>query len=419
MSVDSFRFLHAADIHLDSPLRGLARYEGVPAEAVRTATREALENLVELALRESVAFLVIAGDLYDGDWEDFGTGLFFCGAMRRLADAGIDVFLLYGNHDADSSITRKLPLPPNVHVFPHRAPGTFEHAATGTLLHGQSYRDRDPGGNLALAYPAAASGRFNVGVLHTCLQGDPEHAPYSPCEPAELAAKGYDYWALGHVHQFAIVRERPHIVFPGNLQGRSVRETGPKGAALVTVDAGSVAAVEHVPLDVVRWARVEVDASGFSTAADVETAIRTALLRARDQGAAGRPLVVRVEISGATEAHDALLGRRQDLREDVRAVAAGVSERIWIEKVRLRTTRVTTATLGAAGDDLSALLATAAGDPELREVLRLDFADLAGRLPADLGGDSEPIAAVRAGEFDGIVARAAESLRLRLAGGRA
>lgn len=418
MTGESFRFLHAADIHLDSPLRGLSRYEGVPADTVRTATREALNNLVELAIEERVAFVVIAGDLYDGDWEDFGTGLFFCGAMGRLASAGIEVYLLYGNHDADSSITRKLPLPPNVHVFPHKGPSTFEHSGTGTLLHGQSYKDRDPGGNLALAYPAATPGRLNVGVLHTCLQGDPDHAPYSPCDPAELAAKGYDYWALGHVHGFAIVGERPHIVFPGNLQGRSIRETGPKGAALVTVANIGIASVEHVALDVVRWARVEVDASEFTTGADVEAAIRTALLRAHDGEAGGRPLVVRVEMIGATEAHDALLARRQDLREDVRAIAAGVSETIWIEKVRLRTSPAAGRSQVPAADDLSALLMAAVEDPELREALRCDFSDLNGRLPADLGADSESIAAIRAGEFEPIISRAAETLRLRLAGAR-
>ncbi len=419
MAIDGFRFLHAADIHLDSPLRGLSRYEGVPADAVRTATREALVNLVDLAIDEEVAFVVIAGDLYDGDWEDFGTGLFFCGAMRRLHEAGIEVFLLYGNHDADSSITRRLPLPPNVREFPHRAPTTLEHAATGTLLHGQSYKDRDPGGNLALAYPAATQGRLNVGVLHTCLQGAAEHAPYAPCDPAELAAKGYDYWALGHVHGFAVVGERPHIVFPGNLQGRSVRETGPKGAVLVTVDQAGIAGVEHVALDVVRWSRVEVDASGLATAPEVEEAIRAALVRARDRDAEGRPLVVRVELIGESEAHGALLARRQDLREDVRAIAAGLSERIWIEKVRLGTSPTRAAAAGPAGDDLSALLLAAGSDPELRDILRRDFADLAARLPADLGADSELVGAVRSGEFEAIISGAAASLRLRLAGGRA
>ena len=416
MNSGSFRFLHAADIHLDSPLRGLSRYEGISAESVRTATREALDNLVDFAIAEGVAFVVIAGDLYDGDWEDFGTGLYFCRAMGRLGAASIDVFLLYGNHDADSSITKKLPLPPNVHVFPHRAPATLVHSATGTLLHGQSYKDRDPGGNLALGYPAATGGRFNVGVLHTCLQGDPNHAPYSPCDPTELEAKGYQYWALGHVHGFTVVREHPHIVFPGNLQGRNVRETGPKGAALITVSADGGLSVEHVPLDAVRWAHVEVDASTCATTVDVEAEVRAVLMRARDQLAEGRPLVVRVDITGASEAHNSLVGRREALREDVRAIAAGLSDRIWIEKVRLRSSTLSSASTIIAGDDVSVLLLEALADGDLQQTLRADFGDFTARLPADLGSESPVIDALRAGECESILAVAAESLRVRLTG---
>ena len=419
MDLESFKFLHAADIHLDSPLRGLSQYEGVPADVVRTATRDALNNLVDLAIEEDVAFVIIAGDLYDGDWEDIGTGLFLCSAMGRLGRAGIDAYLLYGNHDAESSITRRLPLPENVHVFPANAPKTFEHAGTAALLHGQSYKDRDPGCNLALAYPAATPGRLNIGVLHTSLQGHADHAPYSPCDPAELAAKGYHYWALGHVHGFAVVKQDPHIVFPGNLQGRNIRETGAKGAALVSVGPPGITAVEHVPLDVVRWSRIAVDATGLAGLAEVEKAVRFAIGSASDTEAGGRALVIRVVITGQTAAHEALVERRQDLRDDVRAIATSTSDRIWIEKVQLRTEPTPSGSAPGvwAGDDLTALLANADADADLREALRAELDELATRLPADLGGDSELIPAIRAGDYGTIIAQAAESLRLRLSRG--
>lgn len=418
MTNDSFKFLHAADIHLDSPLRGLSRYEGVPADVVRTATREALNNLVEFAIAEEVAFVIIAGDLYDGDWEDFGTGLYFCSAMGRLGRAGIEVFLLYGNHDADSSITKRLPLPENVLLFGHRAPQTYEHSGTGVLLHGQSYKDRDPGGNLALAYPAGTAGRINIGVLHTALEGDVDHAPYSPCDRAQLAAKSYDYWALGHVHKFAVMSDAPYIVFPGNLQGRNVRETGSKGAALITVQSGAIESVEHVPLDVVRWARVHVDATDLGTAADVETAIRAALIDVRDNEAGGRPLVARIDIKGSTLAHNELAARRQDLREDVRAIAASLSDQIWIEKVQLKTTPVAAAAgLGAAADDLSVLLEAAMDDEGFRSALKADLSELAARLPSDLGTDAETIVALRNEDYSAIIEEARASLRIRLKAG--
>jgi DNA repair exonuclease SbcCD nuclease subunit len=239
--MSDFRFLHAADIHLDSPLTGLSRYEGLPAEEVRSATRAAFDNLIDYGCKELVDFIVIAGDVFDGDWRDMGTGLYFARAMGRLEQAGIPVFLLQGNHDAASVVTRSLPWPANVHRFGARAPQTFRLEHLGVALHGWSFAHQTAPDNLALRYPAAEAGAFNIGVLHTSLSGRPGHARYAPCEIADLKARGYDYWALGHVHTFEQVCDDPAVVFPGNLQGRNIRETGPKGAVLVEVQDRAIA----------------------------------------------------------------------------------------------------------------------------------------------------------------------------------
>lgn len=410
-----FRFLHAADIHLDSPLRGLSRYEGVPAELVRTATRSALENLVERAIEEQVAFVIIAGDLYDGDWDAISTGLFFCTAMGKLGRAGIEVFIVYGNHDAESNLTRQLPLPPNVRLFPSRRAESIVHEATGTVLHGQSYRTRDPGGDLAAGYPPAQKGALNIGVLHTALTGNRgPHAPYAPCTPEQLAAKGYHYWALGHVHGFEVVSMDPAIVFPGNLQGRNIREEGPKGAALVTVTHGEVANVEHVALDVVRWARVEVDVTPASSEAQAEDLIRAALsetLAAAD----GRPMLARVRLSGATGLHDMLAAKREALRENVRAIAGALSDRLWIEKVAIATSPPSAA--AAATDEFATLLETLAADPELAADLAHDLGDFVTKAPADLDEELELLRLARAGDLGPVLADSAAVLRARLEGG--
>lgn len=163
----TFRFVHTGDIHLDSPLKGLAGQDGAAAERIRTATRAAFANLVEYAIEEEVDFFIIAGDLYDGDWRDYQTGLFFVGQMGRLAKAAIPVYLLYGNHDAESQITKRLTLPENVQVFPSKKPQTFELEEHRVALHGQSFRQRDVTENLVPAYPPPVQGSFNIGVLHT------------------------------------------------------------------------------------------------------------------------------------------------------------------------------------------------------------------------------------------------------------
>jgi DNA repair exonuclease SbcCD nuclease subunit len=239
------RFIHAADPHLDSPLQGLEAHEGAPVEVLRGATRRAFENLVNLAIEESVDFVVIAGDLYDGDWKDYSTGLFFRAQMVRLQSKGTPVYLIAGNHDAASVITKKLSLPENVHVFSTRTTESLEVAGHPVTIHGRGFPNRAVPENLAIEYPMTVPGRFNLGLLHTSLTGRPGHDTYAPCSVAELREKGYGYWALGHIHQPEVINKEPWIVFAGNCQGRHIKETGQRGCRLVTVsDSLQVAGVE-------------------------------------------------------------------------------------------------------------------------------------------------------------------------------
>ncbi len=185
------KFIHAADIHLDSPLTGLSAYGDAPVELLRSATRNAFSNLVSEAIDESVDFVVIAGDLYDGSWKDYNTGIYFSREMGRLNAVGIPVYLIYGNHDAESDTTKKLLLPANVHAFGASKPHTFRIPELKVALHGQSFKHAATTINLASGYPAPEPGWLNIGVLHTALEGYAEHASYAPCSIAELSAKGY------------------------------------------------------------------------------------------------------------------------------------------------------------------------------------------------------------------------------------
>jgi DNA repair exonuclease SbcCD nuclease subunit len=385
---DSFTFLHAADVHLDSPLRGLERYEGAPAEAIRGATREALGNLVSAALEHEVDFVVLAGDLYDGDWPDYHTGLYFVGQVARLAERGIPVLLAHGNHDAESRLTRSLVLPANVHVFQARRPETrlLEHVAVA--VHGQSFARPDVTEDLSRGYPPAVSGRFNVGVLHTALAGREGHAPYAPCTVEGLRARGYDYWALGHVHRREVVSDTPWIVFPGNLQGRHARETGAKGASLVEVEHGAVSAVDHVPMDVVRWFHETVDLSGCDDLDAVWPRVRAAL-EAAAGNADGRLAAVRLTLAGASAVDTALRARPDALTAQCRALAATVRGRLWVEELRVRT--------GPARDPVTILEREDALGGLLRRIHELDH-------------DRVALGAL-AGEFEALRARLPEEVR--------
>ncbi len=331
-----FRFLHAADIHLDSPLRGLDRYEGAPVERLRGATRRALEKLVDLAIHTPVDFVLIAGDLYDGDWEDFRTGLFFARQAARLDAAGIPTVIVAGNHDAANRMSRQLPLPPSTRLLMPGQPQTVRLDRFQVAIHGQSFGERATAGNLAAEYPQPVRGWFNIGLLHTSLTGREGHDVYAPCGLEHLHAKGYDYWALGHVHRYEVVSKDPPVVFSGNLQGRHIRETGAKGCVLVEVEGRRVR-WQFVPLDVVRWEECCVDATGVEDESELLERVGQRLAEGIGDGAS-RLRAVRVRLEGPTPLHPALAGQQESWTAKVRSLAFQVdAEGLWIEQVAVAT----------------------------------------------------------------------------------
>lgn len=328
------RFIHAADLHIDSPLRGLNRYEGAPVARLRGATRQALVRLVDLAIDEQVAFVVIAGDLYDRDWQDFHTGLFVREQMVRLGRYGIKVFIVQGNHDAQGVISRQVPWPDNVKVFSSKKAETVKLDDGQVAIHGHSFPDREVPEDLVPGYPDPVPGCFNIGVLHTSLTGAEGHDTYAPTTLSTLRAKGYDYWALGHVHARQVLSELPRVVYPGNLQGRHARETGAKGCELVSVQGGLVDA-SFMPLDVVRWHQVDVNLSSALHLDHVPKLVSAAL-----QAAAGGALdalhAVRLTLVGETTLHAQEAQQPGTLAAAAQAAAQDMSgAEVWIEKVKL------------------------------------------------------------------------------------
>jgi len=414
----SFRFIHASDIHLDSPLKGLSGQQGAAADRIRTATRVALENLVGHAIEGEVDFVVIAGDLYDGDWRDYQTGLFFVSQMGRLAKADIPVFLLHGNHDAESQITRRLTLPVNVSVFSARKAETFQLPAFNVALHGQSFRQRDVTDNLVTTYPPPIAGCFNIGVLHTGLGGMQGHANYAPCTIEELINKGYEYCALGHVHQAAVLHERPHVVYCGNLQGRHIRESGPKGASLIVVEDGQVETISPLHVDCVRWIHLQVPVDQCSASADVGDLVRQAIEEAVEREADGRLLVCRIELTGQTDLHGELLASVDRLLAEARAAALGLGEEVaWIERLVIATASPETAvSRNDALGDLRHIMENACSDGELQAQLATDLGDLVRKLPHDIRTGSEDVVLKAAidGDIAGLLAHAGAYLNARL-----
>ena len=357
-----FSCLHAADLHLGSPLLGLALKDEAIARRFAEASRRAFTSLVTQAINERVAFVLIAGDIYDGEWRDTSIGLFFARELARLHRELIPVYIIKGNHDAESVVTSAITLPEAVTVFSTRKTETRLLEDLRVAIHGRSFPTREVADNWALAYPEAKPGWFNIGLLHTSCDGRPGHASYAPCTLADMAARGYDYWALGHVHEFEIVSSDPYVVYPGNLQGRSVRECGPKGAVIVDVEDGRVTNLRRIVTDQARWAVLAVDAQPHETEAALLGALEVAFRSVAD-AAEGRLVAARVRLTGETALHRRLVADQARFADEVLAAAQRCAEDIWLEKLSLETREPAFATGDAlAGVDLGALLA--GGDTE-------------------------------------------------------
>lgn len=366
------KLVHAADLHIDSPLGGISRYEGIAWDEVRTATRQAFHNLVSMCLEERADLLLLAGDLFDQEWRDYNTGLFFLAELARLRDVGTRVVLLRGNHDAAGHITKRLRLPPHVRELSSETPETVVWDDLGLAVHGQGFRTRAVTDNLVPTFGNPVPGLINVGLLHTSLDGRPGHDTYAPCTVSDLVCKGYDYWALGHVHTREVIHD--HIVFPGNLQGRHMRETGPKGATLVTFD-GTRPVVTHRSLDVVRFEVAHVAVSPPTEDALLEAA-RGAFSRLFD-ASEGRVLAVRLLLqmdpsllASCTREEDRLRGELAALLTEITG-GRGILERVRLEEAP------------SSPDSLRFALGAIPDDPSFLEILEADLAPLRSKLPPE------------------------------------
>lgn len=378
----AFSFIHAADLHLDSPFKGLERYEGAPEERIKGATREAFRNLVDLALEKEVQFVLIAGDLFDRDWEDFNTGIFFCNEVNRLKESGIRVFLVAGNHDYIGKITFNLPYPGHVIQFDSKKAESIALDDLGVMIHGRSFNNREVEPGFVEGYPSGKAGFFNIGLLHTSATGFSEHEPYAPCTVNDLLGKKYQYWALGHIHKRMLLNEDPPVLFPGNIQGRHIREQGDKGCTLVTVDEGRVTRMEHYSLDVLRWFQVDIDLEGIDESGFDRHLGESLEAFLKNQGTEdGRLLAIRICLKGETSLD---CGIRADLdsfraRAQVQVNTIG-GPRMWLETVKAETTTKT------------ALETLSHDNPFLAGLLqRIEAMDAAGQLEEELASSHKDL----------------------------
>jgi DNA repair exonuclease SbcCD nuclease subunit len=331
-----YRFVHAADIHLDSPLRSLALRDPELAELIGNATRRAFINIIDLCLTEQVDALLLAGDLYDGDQTSMKTARFLAEQLRRLHEAGIQTFVIRGNHDALSRITKELTLPDTVLLFGGRADAiAVDRRETGfaVSVHGISFARAHAPESLLPRFKPPTEGAVNIALLHTSLAGAPGHDPYAPCALADLDAAGFDYWALGHIHKRSVVQGRAAVVMAGMPQGRDINESGAKSVTLVTIADDRSVHIEERVTSVAQFELASVDLTGIEDWRDMVAGMTKTLQSVRDL-VPSEHLVARLRFTGTTRLAWRLR-RDRDLLKAEAADRAFVIGKSWIDKIEI------------------------------------------------------------------------------------
>lgn len=340
----SFRFVHASDLHLNSPFQGLsADMPDVIRNIVLESTFIAYENVIDLCLEEEVSALLIAGDVYDGADRDLDAQLRFIAGLERLNKKGIKSFICHGNHDPLDGWQYSVAFPkPNCYRFQGDA-GTFplfDDHDQKVFVHGISYPKREVRENLIPYFADLEKGEFNIGLIHANVNRDTEHDPYAPCELSDLVATGYDYWALGHVHTRRVLNEAsPTVIYPGNSQSKHINEKGPRGVYLVDVDQYGSVSTEFVAVDVFRCGSVEMNLSDIESMQEFLERIDSVagnLLENSD----GRHMILRINVTGATPLHAELTRQESEegIRNNLNRDAENNNPFIWFQKIEISTT---------------------------------------------------------------------------------
>ncbi|RWE30572.1 DNA repair exonuclease [Mesorhizobium sp.] len=386
----AFRFVHTADIHLDSPLRSLALRNSELAELVGDASRQAFAAIVDLCLAERVDALVVAGDLYDGDQTSMKTARFLASQITRLHQAGVRVYMIRGNHDAMSRITKQLALPDTVTIFGGRCQSVIQ-PSTGVdvALHGLSFASPKAPESLLPKYAAPQEGAANIGIMHTSLADSPGHDVYAPCSVADLQNHGFDYWALGHIHVRQVYSGASTLVMPGIPQGRDINEAGEKSVTLVTIRDDRSVEIEERLTSVAQFERMSIDLTGASEWSEAIVRIRAGLEQAR-KGTRSRYLVARLGLVGTSAISWSLMRDRDLLIAEAEQAAEQVGD-TWVEKLELALSAPAVGESGNVADPALELAQSMRANAR-SEAFRSEARDFVLRTIADLPPDARSFA---------------------------
>lgn len=353
------RFIHCADLHLGTPFKGISELNPDLGDLLYQSTYVSFDNIVTLAIKESVDCVLIAGDVYDSEDKSLQAQLRFKNGLSRLSEAGIPTLIAYGNHDPLNGWSATLKWPNGAFTFPGdkvECVPLQENAETIAMVYGMSFAKRDIKENLSLEFAPSEEHVPRIGVLHANVGTNTGHEPYAPCSIEDLSRISMDYWALGHVHESSILRPtNPAIAYPGCSQSRSPRETGSKGCYLVTLEVGSDPIIEFIPTDVVRYASDSIDISTYLSLDEVIDSITKKCMEISDKSD-GRDLIIRLSLRGRTILQSQLQSANSisDILDNVREQLATKEPWIWLDRLSLDTASTYDLDLLRQGNDFIA-----------------------------------------------------------------
>lgn len=302
--MSKFKFIHAADLHIESPYKGVSKMNKSLGEALVEQGIKAYEALIQCALDNKIDFLLIAGDSFDSESGSLSAQYRFVRGLEQLNEAQIPVFIICGNHDPLKSWSSYLQLPENVIRF--EANEVQQHSVTKegkkiAEIYGVSFGEKEEYHNLAATYNRKDDAEFSIGMLHGTIAGNKAHTPYCPFDMDNLRASNIDYWALGHIHKREILSENnPLVVYPGNIQGRHFNETGEKGCSLVEVDHGKVINHDFISLSNIVYEYVNIDVTGMENTSDFFSTIEKLKKEQTDQS---KSYLLRIRLKGKSDLH--------------------------------------------------------------------------------------------------------------------
>ncbi|MFZ7945309.1 metallophosphoesterase family protein [Neobacillus sp. 19] len=340
-------FIHAADLHLDSPMIGLKHLPANIFSRVKESTFTALKKLTAEAIEQQVDFLILAGDLFDGEDRSLRAQSRFRTEMLKLAEADIPVYVVHGNHDHLNGSWVHLDMPANVHVFHSEVETKVLQTKSGEWVHlyGFSYATRHIFDRKIDDYIRVDGADFHIGILHGNESTGIDHNNYAPFSVKDLHAKDFDYWALGHIHKRAVLSENPPIIYPGNIQGRNKKETGSKGFYHITLSEID-AKLDFIESSDIVWEELVINAESASSFHDVLRLCQTAISQVRkiQTGTLLRLSLKNIQLADERETrslHDDLMELlREDEKDEVSfvwIVELNITESFPIDKEQLKT----------------------------------------------------------------------------------